>query len=171
VDRPQVPQRARELLRLIDEFEQFVSELPRVPLTGKLLVDEEDLYGFAEQLRRTIPEEVHRALEILQQRERLLAEARAQAEAILEEARREAERLVAESAVLRRAEEEAERILREARQIGLRVRGEADAYADEVLAKVEAFLERALAHIREGRAQLHTLAPAAAGEDNPSPTP
>lgn len=162
-----VQQRARELLRLIDEFEQFLSELPRVPLTGKLLVDEEDLFGFAEQLRRAVPEEVHRALELLQQRERLLADARAQAEALLEEARREAERLVAESAVLRRAEEEAERILAEARQIGVRVRGEADAYADEVLARVEAFLQRALEHIRDGRAQLRPLAAAAAdaGED------
>lgn len=174
------------MLALIDEFEQFVAELPRVPLTGKLLVEEDDLYGFTEQLRRAVPEEIRRALDLVRERDRILEQARAEAEALLadarrhaealvEEARRQADRLVEESAVLRRAEEEAERILARARQVSQQVRGEADAYADEVLARVEAFLNRALDHVRDGRAQLRP-APrpaadqAAAAEDEPDPS-
>lgn len=180
VERDPGQRQARGLLALIDEFEQFLAELPRVPLTGKVLVDEEDLYGFAEQLRQAVPDEVRRALEVLRERDRilaqarteaesLLAEARREAESLLEEARRQASRLVDDSAVLRRAEEEAERILQRARQASQQVRGEADAYADEVLSRVEAFLARALEHVRDGRAQLRPVPRPAAEEAAAAP--
>lgn len=157
-------------MALIEEFEQFVGQLPRVPLTGKLIVEEDDLFGFLDQLRKVIPDEMRRALALLDERDRLLHEARQRGDEIIAEARRQADRLVDESAVLRRAEEEAERILTRARQAARQLQSEADAYADEVLSRVETFLQRALENVRDGRSQVRPAAEAplleaAAGDD------
>lgn len=145
---------ARDITLLIDEFEQFINERPRVPLTGKLMVDEDDLYGFLDQLRETIPQELRRAQQLVAERDQLLERAESKAETILAEARQYAERLVSESVVTRRAEEEAGRILASVREEARQLHYEADAYAGEVLGRLEEVLLTALQQVRAGRNHL-----------------
>lgn len=161
---PRVDGQVRQLLGMLEELEQFLARQPRVPLTGKLIVDEEDLYGFLDQFRRAVPLEVRRAVETVLERDRILAAARAEAEQIVRDAQREAERLVAEAAIRRRAEEEAERILEGARRAAQRLREQAEQYADEVLARCQEFVQRALDAVRDGRAQLRPPHRAGAAE-------
>ncbi|REJ37831.1 MAG: hypothetical protein DIU84_03135 [Bacillota bacterium] len=150
----------RELMLLIDEFEQFVNERPRVPLTGKIMFDEDDLYGFIDQLREVIPKEIQRAMQITAERDQILEQAEAQAETIVAEARQYAERLMSESAITRRAEEESGRILAQVREEARTLRREADAYAAAVLSRLEETLNAALNQVRQGKEHLRAIMPA-----------
>lgn len=144
----------RELFLLIDEFEEFLDQRARIPLTGKLMIDEDDIYGFVDHLRRAIPAEINRAMEILAQRERIIREGEAEAEALVAEAKQYAQRLTDESAIARQAEEEAARILNRAYEEANALRRDADSYAAGVLSRLEEILTQAVLQVQEGQRAL-----------------
>lgn len=153
-----VPRDAREtelgILDLLQRLEDQVAESHRVPLTAKVLVDEQAVYHLIDELRRILPEELAQARFIVRDRERILAEARQSADRIVAEAREEAIRLSGESEIRQLAQEQAEEILDRAREVAREIKAGADRYADDVLAKVQASLERAVETIRQSRASL-----------------
>lgn len=151
----------QDLLALLDELEGFLSEAGRIPLTGKLMVGEEEVFDIIDRLRRAIPETLHQAQRTNRERERLIQQAREEGEALVQEARAYAEKLTRESAITQRAQEEADRILDDARRVGREIRVGAREYADDLLEKVETNLHKVMTVIRQGRQE---LGPAAAAE-------
>src|SRR5579875_1446326 len=154
----------QDLLALLDELEGFFSDASRIPLTGKLVVAEEDTFAIIDRLRKTIPDALHQAQRVNRERERLLQQAREESEAVIQEARAYSEKLVRESAIVQKAQEEADRILEEARRQSREIRLGARDYADGLLEKVEQTVSKALAVVRQGRQELGP-APAAAGAE------
>ncbi|HEY8450067.1 MAG TPA: hypothetical protein VIL95_06270 [Bacillota bacterium] len=157
----------REVMLLIEEFEQFLDQSPRIPLTGKLVLDEDDVYGFVDHLKRSLPAEIRRAMDVLAQRDRILQQAEAEAETMVSEARHYAERLTSESVITRQAEEEAGRILALAREEARSLRRDADAYAEALLERLDEVLSSALKQVRHGRAFLQQPSAASAPADAP----
>jgi cell division septum initiation protein DivIVA len=151
----------QDLLALLDELEGFFSEAGRIPLTGKLMVNEDEVFEIIDRLRRAIPEALHQAQRTNRERERLMQQAREEGEAIVQEARAYADKLVRESAIVQRAQEEADRILDEARRVSREIRVGAREYADDLLEKVEANIHKVLTIVRQGRQE---LGPASAAE-------
>ncbi len=148
------PAPERDLYVLIRDFEQFVHHASRVPLTGKVILDEDDVYSFLDHLRRLVPEEIDRARRLLADRDRLLEQARAEAEAMVKQASSYVERMARESEITRKAEEQARRMLAQAEARSREVRASANAYAADVLDRLEGILRRALAAVAEGRQEL-----------------
>ncbi|MBX6378271.1 MAG: ATPase [Clostridia bacterium] len=155
----------QDLLAILDELERLVDDAGHIPLTGKVVVDEEAVYAILDRLRAAIPEALHQAQRIHRERERILSQARDEAEALIQEAKAYAARLTSESSITQRATEEAERILEEARRMSREIRVGAREYASELLGKVEASLERCLAAVHAGQAELG--APRPAGDEEP----
>jgi cell division septum initiation protein DivIVA len=154
----------QDLLALLDELESFFADASRIPLTGKLVIPEEDAFNLVDRLRKTVPEALHQAQRVSRDRDRLLQQAREEGEAVVQEARAYAEKLTRESTIVQRAQEEADRIMEEARRQSREVRVGAREYADELLEKVEQNMQKALNIVRQGRQELGP-APAAAAED------
>jgi len=144
----------QDLLALLDELEGFLSDAGRIPLTGKLMVGEEDVFEIIDRLRRAIPETLHQAQRTNRERERLMQQAREEGEAIVQEARAYSDKLVRESAISQRAQEEADRILDEARRVSREIRVGAREYADDLLEKVEQSIHKVLTIVRQGRQEL-----------------
>lgn len=92
---------ANDFLALIDELEQFAAEATRVPLTGKALLDEDELYAILDHIRRLLPGEIRRALAIVTQEEQLLRDAHQQRDQLLQEAEIKRDRMI-ENAEARR---------------------------------------------------------------------
>lgn len=155
----------RELMLLIDEFEEFLDQRPRIPLTGKIMFDEDDLYGFVDHLRRAVPAEIKRAMEVLAERDRIIQSGETEAENMVAEARQYVERLTDESVVLRQAEEEAARIVALAKDESDSLRQDADKYAQGMLEKLEGILTEAILQVRQGQQLL------ANGEDEGDEVP
>ncbi len=143
-----------DIVYLIDRLEEVLNEGFRVPFTSSAVIDEEAFLDLVDQMRIAIPNEIREAQRILQERERILAEARQEAERIVAEARLQAQKMVEEQAILEQARRRAQEIEAEAARAAEEVRQGADQYAMEVLEGLQAELYRILRTVENG---LNTL--------------
>ncbi len=143
-----------DLVILLDRLDQLIESAPEIPLTGKSLINAEEVLDLLDKIRNSIPEQVKRAEWLSAERERLMQESEAEAERILAQAEEYVAKLVSESEIVRKAKEDAERILEAARAQAREIQMGADEYALSVLNSLEESLEQTLQIIRKGRAQL-----------------
>lgn len=107
-------QSAAELIYAIDQLEELVGKGKRVPMSRKIMVDEDIFIGLLDDIRTSIPMEIRDAQRLLKERERLLGEAQDQAARIVTDAQRRASVLVSEHTILNEAKQHGEELLREA---------------------------------------------------------
>ena len=143
-----------DIQHLVDRLEQVLAESRRVPLTANLVVEEDRVFNIIDQMRVSIPEEVKRANRIEAEKERILAQAHEEADRIRELAKQEATELVRRDAIIVSSQQRADAILERARREAEMIRSESDAYAMEVLAKLEDDLLRSLSVVRNGLRKL-----------------
>lgn len=105
---------APELVYNIDQLEDLVSNGKRLPMSHKVMVDEDEFIRVLDDVRSSIPMEIREAQRLLKERERLLGEAQEQAARIVNDAQRRASVLVSEHTVLNEAKQHAEELLRAA---------------------------------------------------------
>jgi cell division septum initiation protein DivIVA len=140
---------AIELDDLIDEVEDALAEGRRVPFSGRLLVDEERILDIIDRMRVAIPEEQKRARRIIQEQERLIAEAQARVQQVLDE-----------RGLLEAIEAERVRLLQQAEHEAAQVRAGADEYARQVLEELDERLMKLVTSVRNGLSALGSDAPA-----------
>jgi FtsZ-binding cell division protein ZapB len=138
----------------LEQIVRFFEDCKRVPLTGKLLVDEDTLLELIEQMIRDLPVEVQSAKELYARRDQFVAEAEREAEALRANAERERLRMISETEIYRQASVEADRLIRDTHIHVHEQQMSADQYADNVLADLEAKIGRALQTIKNGRQEL-----------------
>ncbi|MGQ9492372.1 MAG: ATP synthase F0 subunit B [Anaerolineae bacterium] len=143
-----------DILTLIDRLEALVNGGWRIPFTAKTVVDENAFFDLIDQMRVSIPQEMKRANDLLQDRERVLATAAQEAERIIEEAHEKAARLVDEHEIVSTARAEAESIKAEARRQADEICKGADEYAIGVLSQLETELSSLLRTTSNGLEQL-----------------
>lgn len=143
-----------DVFEMLDEMEEIIESSSRIPLTGKVVVDSEELLDCIDQIRSILPEEIRQARWIAKERERMLADAQQEAEQALKKTQLQIEQLALESEIVKIAEQKAEEILGRAKAIELEMREGAIGYAEQILEQLEKNLNRALESIREGSAEL-----------------
>ncbi|WP_373540857.1 DivIVA domain-containing protein [Chamaesiphon sp.] len=105
---PHVPHRS--VFAAIERLEEIILDSPRVPLIGKIVVDEEELLEQIDLLRSNLPEIIATAKEIVQFKDLLMREAQQQVQQILAEANQHAYQVANELGIVDRAEQEARQI-------------------------------------------------------------
>ena len=144
----------QDLLALLDELEGYLAEASRIPLTGRLMINEQEVYEIIDRLRQSIPEALHQAQKLNRDRERLMQQARADGEALITESKAYAEKLTRESIIVQRAQEESDRIVEDARRVSREIRLAARDYADDIMERLEGTMQKALTVVRSGREEL-----------------
>ncbi len=150
----------------LDRLEDMILSSPRIPLTGRTLIDENAVLDILDRIRMNLPKVIEDAEQVVLQSETLVAQAQQEAERILTLAEQRAERLIEESEVMRyartRAEEvrsqaqrEADQIQQVALQQAQSVQTGADQYAERVLGNLEGDLSQLLQVVQNGRQSLH----------------
>src|SRR5215216_3326410 len=71
-------------LGMVDQIEALVVNSLHIPMTSKVILDEEDLFELLDHLREYLPAELAQAQQILQNQVHILQEARSTAEKIVE---------------------------------------------------------------------------------------
>lgn len=132
---------AIDLDYLIDRLEELLDRATRIPYTSRVILDEEEYLRLIDQMRISVPQEIKNARQIEGEREKRLAAAQAQAEAMIEAAREKAEALTADHVILEQARTRSDDIVARAYDEANTIRGDADAYALEVLQRIAAQLE------------------------------
>ena len=97
----------------LDRLEERILNSPRVPLTGKTVVVEEELLAQIDTIRMNLPEVIAAAQEIVRHKDRLIKEAQQQVQQILAEANQRAYQVANELGIIDRAEREASQIRQE----------------------------------------------------------
>jgi vacuolar-type H+-ATPase subunit H len=152
-----------QLRQELDRLEEIlVADSPRVPLSGRVLVNEQLIFAQLDHLRHHLPAMVLEAEQVLQRREEILRHAQAQAQQIVLQAEQQAARIldqhritVAELQHLRQQTQEElaqQRQHMEAERQRL-IQG-AQNYANQVLTLLEQVLGENLQRVQQGRHQL-----------------
>jgi len=146
-----------ELFNALNELEEIVETSIKVPMTRRVLVDEDRLLDMLDRIRTTLPEEIRQARWIIQEREKVMAETKKEAGRIMEDVQKQMERRVEESEFVRVARERAEEIVEKAENVAREIRQGARDYADELLNEIEKRIEKIVSEVRDGRAELKGL--------------
>ena len=165
-----------DIQHLVDRLEDLIDEGRHMPFSKYTMIDEERVLEIIDQMRISIPEEIEKSARILQQRDRVLAQANEEAARILQQARQKGNEMLDEDVNVQAAQNRAANLIEQARQQAAQMTGEADHYVMSVLSKLEQNLLRNLNQVRNGISEVNHAAnqpqPAAVtGEDEIQGTP
>lgn len=145
-----------DVLALLDKLDSYLSECSRMPLVGKLMVDEDEVFGIIDDLRAAMPQELEQAKWLLKERERILSEARKEADDIVKDAQGQIASLASESVITKEARAQADELMDRARDVAKEINDGARGYADDLMGRVEEVLSEVLDSVREGRKELQS---------------
>lgn len=146
-----------DMLKALNELEEYIENSSRVPLTRKVMVDEDRILDILDRIRTTIPEEIRQAKWIIQEREKVLTDSQKEAIRIIEDAQKQVDKRADESEVVRKAKAMAEEIVAKAESVSNEIREGARQYADDILASLQENLGNILKQIEEGRSELKAM--------------
>src|SRR5579885_853854 len=166
--------RSVDILYLVDRLENLIAGSRRMPLVNQIIVKETDILNIVDQLRTTIPDEIKQARRIIQDKERILAQAQAEANALLARAREESEQAVNREGLLKAAEARSHEMVRRAEEEAEQLKNEADGYVIETLralrdhlTSIETDIGRSILSIEKGLASLEGEQEAPNGDEEP----
>jgi hypothetical protein len=139
-----------DIQHLVDRLEDLIDEGRHIWMTKLTMIDEERALEIIDQMRISIPEEVDKANRVLNQRDRLLAQANEEAARIIDLAKEKSETLIQRDAITQAAQNRAANIIEQARQEAETIRSDADVYVMEVLREFETHLLKTLTVVRNG---------------------
>jgi cell division septum initiation protein DivIVA len=100
----------------LNKLEELILASPRVPFSGRTLVDEDQLLDQLDAIRLNLPPAFRQAVQILQQRNTLLAEAERYAQDLIAAAEQQAAQMLDELGIVRQAEQMAQQLKTQAQQ-------------------------------------------------------
>jgi vacuolar-type H+-ATPase subunit H len=144
-----------DMMYLVDRLEALVNQSRRVPLSSRVMLEEEEVLAIVEKLRESIPQEIKQARKVLQDRDQILKAAQAEAEKTITMARERAEYMINQEGVLFLAKERGEQVLNDAQRDAQQTRQEIEQYAVDVLSNLEQQLQLQLHQVRNGLQELN----------------
>jgi len=159
------------VLELIEEFEDKLEGYPTVPLTGKILVDRNELINIIKDINVLLPDEYQHVRWMKAQQNQLMEEATREAETLLNnaqtqeymilerakskeyetvaQAEQRAKLLVDEHEIVKLAQKKAQEIIREAEALALDIKNGTYNYAIELMRNVEFNMSKMLQTVQE----------------------
>ena len=139
------------IMEIIDMMEETIEKASSVPLTGKVMVDRDELLDYIQEIRLVYPDELKEAKWVKEERQRILSEAENRAEAIQKNAEETQMQLIDEHEITKRAYEQANELVNAAQQKSIEIKTDTDQYVDDILNDAEHRLDLLLRKIREDR--------------------
>jgi len=143
-----------DLLNALNELEELIESSSKIPMTRKVLIDEDKVLDLLDHIRTTLPEEIRQAKWIIQERDKVLNDSQKEAMRIMEDAQKQVEKQADDSEIVRQAKKVAEEIVHRAESVAREIKEGARGYADDILANLEDNLGTILRQIEQGRTEL-----------------
>jgi cell division septum initiation protein DivIVA len=138
-----------DILYLVDRLENLIAGSRKMPLMNQIIIKESDIFNIIEQMRTSIPDEIKQARRIIQEKERILAQAQADASNLLARAREETERVMQREGLLRAAEERSQELVRRAENQTQNMIQLAEQQAEQLKNDADAYVTETLRNLRE----------------------
>ncbi|MDR3270106.1 MAG: ATPase [Peptococcaceae bacterium] len=146
----------QDVFSMLEELEELVDRAAKIPLSGKVLVDDEAVFEIIDRIKASLPEEIKDAQWILNERQRIMEEAQAESQRILEKGRSYAEKLTEESEISQQAQAQAEDLVRQAQAYAQEVKTGSLRYADELFQYAESKIFESYQSLQQSREDLKT---------------
>lgn len=92
-----------EVLKAVDTIDKMVNNAPNLPLTGKIIIDCNELKACCEEIRNNLPEDLQQAKWILEEKDNILGEAREKYNKTITEANKLAKDMIEKDEITRRS--------------------------------------------------------------------
>ncbi len=143
-----------DIFKILDQLEDFIEKGSRVPFSGKVILNEDRLFDFVDQIRGAIPYEIKQAQQIIIDKEKFIADSKDEASKMMEDARREVERRAEESEIVQQARIYAEELVLREQISAQQLKEEAAVYASNVLGGLEETLHNLINEVQNGKQEL-----------------
>ncbi len=140
-----------DIMEIIDMMEETIEKASVVPLTGKVMIDKDEMLDYLQELRLVYPDELKEAKWVKEERERILNEAENRAQTIQKNAEETQMQLIDEHEITRCAYDQANELVKSATDKAIEIKTDCDQYVDEILNDAENRLEMLLRKVREDR--------------------
>lgn len=138
-----------KVIELIQDIEDILETAGGFPLTGKVMVDPDEIRDILKDIKQELPEEIQQAQWIKNERQRILDDAKTEYDRVISAANEKAEQLVENDDITLRAKKRADEIMRAAEQNIKELKLGTFNYIDDVL---YTFQER-MSNLNESYAQ------------------
>ena len=131
-----------KVLELLEEIEEIVDTASGFPLTGKIMIDSQELLEIVREIRAELPDEIQQAQWIKNERERIIAEAKNEYEAVIADAKRQAETLVENNEITVKAKMRADELMRVTEETAKQLKMSTYDYVDNILYNFQGKMEQ-----------------------------
>jgi hypothetical protein len=139
-----------DIQHLVDRLEDLIDEGRHIWFSKFTLIDEERALEIIDQMRISVPEQIEKASRLINQRDRLLAQANEEATRVVQLAQERSTEMTERDAIVQTAQNRARNIIEQARREAETIRADADSYVLQVLRELEDQLIRNLTVARNG---------------------
>lgn len=144
-----------DIMEIIELMEETIDKAPTVPLSGKILLDKEDILDYIQEMRLSYPDEVKEAKWVKEERQRIISEAESRADSMVKAAEAKMIQMVEENEITKQAQEYATQLVEDAKAQSTKLITDSDQYADDILGDVERRLEMLLKKVTDDRNYFH----------------
>ena len=143
-----------EVMRYIEDLKDLLEVSSTIPLTGKVMVDKDEVNELLNQIESQFPQDLAEAQSIRDRKDEIFEEANMQAKQIVQAAHVEAQKLVNEDEITLAAQEQARDIMNRAEIESDQIRLSARDYVDNMLENTQVHLSDMIKTINENRKEL-----------------
>jgi len=143
-----------DILYLVDRLENLIANSKRMPLVNQIMIKEGDILNIVDQMRTSIPDEIKQARRIIQEKERILAQAQSDASTLLTRAREETERAMNREGLLRTAEARSHELVRQAEERARSVVVKAEEHGEQLKADADNYVAETLSNLKDHLASI-----------------
>ena len=126
-----------KIIDLLQEIEDILDSAGGFPLTGKVIVDPDEISDILKEIKNELPEEIQQAQWIKNERQRILDDARAEYDRLVNSAREKADQLVDADDITLRAKKRADDIMRATEENVINLKRGTYTYIDEVFSSFQ----------------------------------
>lgn len=144
-----------DIMEIIELMEETIDKAPSIPLSGKILLDKEEILDYIQEMRLSYPDEVKEAKWVKEERERIISEAESRADSMIKTAETKMLQMVDENEITKQAQEYANSLVEEAKAQSTKLITDSDQYADDILGDIERRLEMLLKKVTDDRNYFH----------------
>ncbi len=126
-----------KIIDLLQEIEDILDSAGGFPLTGKVIVDPDEISDILKEIKSGLPEEIRQAQWIKNERQRILDDARAEYDRLVSEAKQKSDQMVDSDDITLRAKRRADEIMRATEENVVNLKKGTYTYIDEVFASFQ----------------------------------
>ncbi|MEM6837419.1 MAG: hypothetical protein AAF609_11230 [Cyanobacteria bacterium P01_C01_bin.120] len=105
-----------DIQQSLNVLEELILESPRIPFSGRTLIDEDQLLEQLDRIRLNLPTVFQEAMQIVQQREHIIADAHQYAQDVIDTAEQEAAQRLDDLGIVQQAESQARQVKQQLEQ-------------------------------------------------------